>query len=111
MKRDSQQQEVMIHLYAVPGRTLAFVAESVGVLKDVQTSYTNQPKAKVFPWNCFVSVGRFRKLVVDVEHKEAEGVSSFACRGCVRWLELRERKVDEIRAGFLNATDRIAHST
>ena len=71
----------------VPGRTLAFVAESVGVLKDVRTSYTNQPKAKgCFSWNCLVRVGRFRKLGVDFEHEEAEGLSSFACRGRVPQL-------------------------
>ena len=46
MKRDSQLQKVIRHL--VPGRTLVFVAESVRVLKDVRTRYTNQPKAKVF---------------------------------------------------------------
>ena len=98
MKQDSQLQKVMRHL--VPGRTLAFVAESVRVLKDVRTRYTNQPKAKVFSWNCLVPVGRFRKLGVDVEHEEAEGLSPFACRGCVRQLELTKRKVDEMRADF-----------
>ena len=98
MKRDSQLQKVMRHL--VPGRTLAFLAEFVGVLKDVWTSYTNQPKAKVFSWTCLVQVGRFHKLGVDVEHEEAEGLSSFACRGCARWLELKERKVDEMKTGL-----------
>ena len=44
------------------------------MLKDVRTGYTNQPKARVF-WNCLLPVGRFRKLGVDVEHEEAEGLS------------------------------------
>ena len=57
-----------------------------------------------YSWNCLVPVGRFRKLGVDVQHEEAEGLSSFACRGCVRGLELTERKVDEMRAYFLKAT-------
>ena len=46
MEANSQLQNVMRHL--VPGRTLAFVAESVRVLKDVRTRYTNQPKAWFF---------------------------------------------------------------
>ena len=60
------------------------IAESVGVLKDVRTSYKNQPKANVFSWSILVLVGRFRQLGVDVQHKEAKGLSSFACRGYVR---------------------------
>ena len=39
-------KEVMRRL--VPKHTLTFVAESIGVLKDLQTSHTNLPKAKVF---------------------------------------------------------------
>ena len=88
----------MRHL--VSRRTLAFVAESVLVFKDVRTRYTNQPKAKAFSWNYLLPVGRFCKLGVDVEHEEAEGLSPFARRGCVRQLELTKRKVDEVRAEF-----------
>ena len=98
MKRDSQLQKVVSHL--VRGRTRAFVAESVRVLKGVRTRYTNQPKAKVFSWTCLVLVGRFRKLRVDVEHEEAEELSPLACRGCVRQLELTKPKVDEMTADF-----------
>ena len=94
MKRDSQLQKVMRHL--VPGRTLAFVAESVGVLKDRMCGQVTQTKGKGF----LLPVGRFRKLGVDVEHEEAEGLSPFACRGCIRQLELTKRKVDEMRADF-----------
>ena len=37
--------------HETPGRTLTF-PESVGVLKDVRTSYTNQPKAnEFFSWD------------------------------------------------------------
>ena len=68
-------------------------------------------KQTFFSWNCLVQVGRFRKLGVDVEHEEAEVLSSFAFRGCVRQLELTERKVDEMRADFFKTTDRIARST
>ena len=50
-------------------------------------------------------------LGVDVEHEEAEELSSFTCRGCVRHRKLTERKVDEMRADFLKAADRIARST
>ena len=92
MKRDSQLQKV-------PGCRLAFVAESVRVLKDVRTGYTSQPKAKV-SWNCLLPEGRFRKLGMDVEHEEAEGLSPFACRRRVRQVELTKRKVDEMRADF-----------
>ena len=53
-----------------------------------------------FSLNCLVPVGRFRRLGVDVEHEEAEGLSPFACRGCVRQLELTKRKVDEMGADF-----------
>ena len=100
MKRDSQFEKFMRHL--VPERRLAFVAESVRVLKDVRTRYTNQPKARVFSWNCLLPVGRFRKLDVDVEHEEAEGLSQFACRGCVQQLDLTKRKVDKVRADFFS---------
>ena len=82
MKQDSQLQKVMSHL--VPGNTIVFMAESVRVLKDVRTRYTNQPKARVFSWNCFLPVERFRKLGMDVdEHEEAEpGIVSV----CLPWL-------------------------
>ena len=66
------------------------------MLKDVRTRYTNQPKAKVF----FLELLAIRKLGVDVEHEEAERLSPFASRSCVRQVELTKRKVDEMRADF-----------
>ena len=59
-------------------------------------------KGKGFSWNCLVLVGRFRELGVDVEHEEAEGLSPFACRGCVQQLDLTKRKVDKVRADFFS---------
>ena len=93
------------------GYTLAFVADSVGVSKDVRTSYTNQPKARVYLGIAWYRYGNFVRLGVDVEHEEAGVLSSFAYRSCLRQLELTGRKVDEMRADFLNATDRLARST
>ena len=75
-----------------------------------QVTQTSQ-RQRFFLGIGLVPVGRIRKLGVDVEHEEAEGLSPFACRGCVRQLELTERKVDKMRGFSLKATNRIARYT
>ena len=47
-KKTSTKYPGLVMRHLVTGGTLAFVAESVRVLKDVRTRYTNQPTAKVF---------------------------------------------------------------